>query len=339
VDAILRVAGINAEVNAANHDRTTTEALIRIVQHLSRIPGRRNLVWIKEQPVVPPPVLGLLLQANIALYPVLTRTVLYSGPDYMPIPKGGFVSAERFPVYFMATQAAGQALAAATGGASFDDAGDLQLALKTTQEDSHSAYTLGYYPAEDALDGKYHRLAVKVAADKSARFEVRYRPGYVATKQQLSSPVPSQAAALAELLADPLDATAIGITAQFTPDAKPGLYQVRVTVDLHDVHLERAGDRSTGKIEVAVPLGENAHVRTITIDLTGKQLAEALQTGFTTIVPGVEASGDAIRLVVRDPSSGVAGSLRIPVGRSSPVSLASPDDFEFPIMAFWVTPT
>ena len=63
-------------MNAANNDSTTVEALARIAEHLSGMPGRRNLIWVKEYPVVPPAVMGMLLGANIALYPVLTRSGL-----------------------------------------------------------------------------------------------------------------------------------------------------------------------------------------------------------------------------------------------------------------------
>ena len=184
----------------------------------------------------------------------------------------------------MATQRAGRALATVTGGAGFDDADDLQLALKTAEEDSQNAYSLGYYPAEEALDGKYHRLTVVVSGEKSARLEARYRPGYVATRQEVAKAAPP-----------------------------PGLYQVRVTVDLHDVHLEREGSRSVGRIEVAFPFGAIARVRTIGIDLADDQLAADLRTGFVITASGIEASGESVRVVVRDPSTGVAGSLRIPL--------------------------
>jgi len=215
--------------------------------------------------------------------------------------------------YFLFKQRDGRDLAAMTGGASFDDALDLQLAVQTADEDSHSAYTLGYYPSEDALDGKYHRLAVTVAGEKSAHFEIRYRPGYIATKQEVARAAPPLADAIAGLAANPLDATAIGITAQARPDTLPGLYQVRVTLDLHDVYLKREGNRSVGKVEVIFPLGDNARVRAMDIDLTDDQLAEVFDKGFVTVTSGIKAAGDAIRVIVRDPFTGVAGSLKIPL--------------------------
>jgi len=288
-------AELNARVNAADNEAITVEALRRVVEHLSGMPGRRNLVWLMDQPMVPPAVMGMLLQADIHLYPVLVRTVEYDVPD------------------FLGPQKAGRDLAALTGGAGFDDALDLQLALQTAEEDSQTAYTLGYYPPEDVLDGQYHRITVKVAGEKANHFEIHYRPGYVATKEEITRGGLPQAQALAQIFGNPLDNTGLGLTARFEPDPRPGLYQVYVTVDLHDVHLERQGNRSVGKVELAFPFGTEIRGLTVRIDLTDGELAEALKTGFEMLGRGVPASGDFIRVVVRDPVTGLAGSLRIPV--------------------------
>jgi VWFA-related protein len=287
-------AELNARINAADNDQITVAALRRIVAHLSGMPGRRNLVWLMDQPMVLPAVMGMLLQAGIHLYPVLIRTEEFDVPD------------------FLGTQKAGRDLAALTGGASFDDALDLQLALQTAQEDSQTAYTLGYYPSEDILDGQYHRITVNVAGEKANHLEIHYRPGYLATKVEAANGGLPQA--LAELFGNPLDNTGLGLTAWFEPEPRPGFYRVYVTVDLHDVHLERRGSRSVGRIELAFPFNTEIRVLTVGIDLTDAELADALNTGFEMLGWGVKASGDFIRVVVRDPTTGLAGSLRIPLG-------------------------
>ena len=254
--------------------------------------------------------MGMLLEANIALYPVLIRTVVYGDSGSF---MANTVHRQSTAPDFMAIQHAARNLAAATGGAGFDDAGDLQLAMKTAEEDSRSAYTLGYYPSEDVLDGKYHRLAVTVAGGK--HLEIRYRPGYLATKQDLAPAASPSAYALAEVFENPLDATAIGLMARIAPDPRPGRYQVHLTVDLHGVHLERAGIAQVGKVEIAFLLKDGPRASTIEIHLTDEELAQALERGYTLNFAGIEASGDALRVVVRDPSTGLAGSLRIPVGK------------------------
>lgn len=180
------------------------------------------------------------------------------------------------PVDFMATQHAGQALASATGGASFNDAEDLLTAVKTAEEDSRSAYMLGYYPAEDVLDGKFHSLTVKLTGRKSADLEVRYRPGYIASKQIIEA---GQKTTLADLFRNPLDDTGLGIRGRIEPDSAPGTYKVHLIVDLHDVRLTREGGHSKGSIEMALAGPQKAPVETFELNLTDAQLAEALKNG------------------------------------------------------------
>jgi VWFA-related protein len=295
-DAIMNTAGVTAQVYGAINDQTTIEALKRIIAHLSGIPGRRNLVWVKEQPSVPPAVMAMLQRANITLYPVMIRTVTTKGNIF-------------------ATQHAARDLAATTGGASFNDAGDLHTAMKTAEEDSLSAYTLGYYPAEEVLDGKYHRLTVILAGMKSGNIEIRYRPGYIASKQPASVAAPSEAAAIDDFLENPLDATALGLTGEFLPDpSRPGEHLVRITVDLHDVRLERQGDHSVGALQLGYLLGdENIKVGTVHIALTEAQLAEVLKTGYIINLTRIRSTANSIRVLIRDSSTGAAGSLKIPV--------------------------
>jgi VWFA-related protein len=87
----LLIACTQTAVNAGIHNDITVEALKRIIQHLSGVPGRKNLVWVKESLQIPPVILAMAQQANIALYPVLIRTVVVGnltaafGPDFMAI--------------------------------------------------------------------------------------------------------------------------------------------------------------------------------------------------------------------------------------------------------------
>ena len=76
---------------------------------------------------------------------------------------------------------------------------------------------------------------------------MRYRPGYLATKSIQPAAVPS----LEELIETPLDATAVGIAAQAGPDPRPGSYQLHLTVDLRDVHLDREEGRLLGVIDLS----------------------------------------------------------------------------------------
>jgi len=60
-------------------------------------------------------------------------------------------------------------LAAETGGKAFLDSNDLSLGLKQVQEEFRSYYILGYMTNNNALDGKYRKIVVKLKANTTAK--------------------------------------------------------------------------------------------------------------------------------------------------------------------------
>jgi hypothetical protein len=238
--------------------------------------------------------MGMAQQANIVLYPVLVRA---TGGELCPgVPIG---VAEDF--------------AAVTGARAFFDSLDLTFAVRATEEDATTAYVIGYYPAEGMLDGRYHQITVKLhnkAPDKQP-LEVRYRPGYLATKIAIPAPSPTPE----ELFEGPVNSARIGLVAQATAEAQdPGRYDLRMTVDLHDIRLENKDGHFRGNFDVSVlnPSSEGAvFTSTVAVDLMDKELARALETGFAVSITGAPADSGEIR--VR--ATGIAGSLRVPAAK------------------------
>jgi VWFA-related protein len=283
------------------HGRITVRALRTIIQHLSGAPGRKNLVWLAEISRLPPGVVELIQRANIVLYPVMVRC---PPPGLAPC---GFAMLE--------SEYASRDLGTATGGRGFYDARDLTFALHAAEEDAGSSYVLGYYPPEDALDGKYHNITVKV---RNKDLVLHYRSGYLATKVALPAPAPTPDA----LFAGRADSAGIGLSAQFTPVAqRQGFYDLSVMVDLHDIHLDRKDGHFTGALDLSIPnpsargtVGPaTVNTGAVAIDLTDEQFAEALEHGLPVSVTGAESDKGVIRVVVRDRTTGIAGSLRVPV--------------------------
>ncbi len=275
----------------------TTNNLKVVIQHLSRVPGRKNLVWLMDTSApVPPPVAAMIFQTGIVLYPVMVRgTGCWECPPEELEKEGGL-----------------QGIAAATGGKAFFDALDLSFAVQSAQEDSHSAYVLGFYPSEEKLDGKFHRLTVRV---HNAAYHLNYRPGYLATKLPPPSAPGSAGLGLQALLDAPLDATGIGLTAQLKPDPDhPGTRMLDLTVDLRDIHLQAQNGRVTGAFEVMLlsPATQKLHSARVAVDLAADSLAHALDKGYSIRIRGIEADSGELRAVVRDPGTEAAGSLRIP---------------------------
>ncbi len=136
------------------------------------------------------------------------------------------------------------------------------------------------------LDGKYHAIKVKLngAEVRKQNPEVHYRAGYLATK---IAALPA-ASSLADVLNSPLEATGIGLAAQAIPQAQhPGIYDVRVTVDLRDLHLERADGQFVGAFDYAVQdpaLPRAFKTSSAALRMTDQQFASTLETGLTLVL-------------------------------------------------------
>jgi hypothetical protein len=124
---------------------------------------------------------------------------------------------------------------------------------------------------------------------------------------------------LETLIKDPLDATQVRLIAETTPDpAKPGFRQVHVSVDLHDIHLEKQDDMWVGGVDVSLSIEGSRTARTITtkVKIPDALLAGALEKGIE-VNDSIEADSQTarLRIVAQDRATGAVGSIRVPLGR------------------------
>jgi hypothetical protein len=115
-----------------------------------------------------------------------------------------------------------------------------------------------------------------------------------------------------------LDVTQERLAAETTPDsAKPGFRQVRVSVDLHDIHLEKQDNMWVGGVDVSLSIEGSRSVRTITtkVRIPDALLAGALEKGIA-VNDSIEADSQAarLRIVAQDRATGAVGSIRVPLG-------------------------
>jgi hypothetical protein len=200
-------------------------------------------------------------------------------------------------------------LAGLTGGRSFYNTNGIEDSIRQAIQDSELTYTLGFYPAEESQDGLTHKLTVKVMRHGVS---VRHRETYLAFKPGTDS---RHVATLAELLRDPLDAGAVGFTVEATADAaKAGAWQLRLTVDIHDLQLDHEQGRRRGALDVsfASMRSGTVHTRTFPIEMPDEQFPVTLEKGM--VINDFfrnNGAGEDLRVVVRDHATGAAGSLRV----------------------------
>jgi VWFA-related protein len=316
-----------AQVNRAV---ITGKAMELIARHLQGLPGRKKMIWVsssfaaqttdmrshnghdtiehKEFGREIDKAVRALNDANVAVYPIDPKPVSVFNNDL------GFL---RPGIDAMNLFAGG------TGGRAFYVINDVAGAIKTAVEDAEVTYALGFYPGDIKLDGSYHSLSVRVAR-KSA--DLRYRKGYYAT--DLKQPTEKQRQeTLNEIFATPLEATGIGMAARLDPyPRQAGVYQLTLTFNLQELHLEREKTSWVALIKLATYFPAvakpNGTEESIKITLSEQRLREALANGYTMqqLVFAGNRTGD-LRVAMQDRVTGAAGSVKLSLagpGRSGP---------------------
>src|SRR5579863_456191 len=332
-------------------DRTlrTLDALKTIARRLSHLPGRKNLIWVSssfpftigsgtanaENVVRGQRTFGpeieraeqLLNDANLAVYPVDARGLVGTFGVNANLSASRSVSA-RQPFSNPTIEGLGQLtptidtmeeLAGETGGRAFYGTNDIMGSIRKALDDSQLTYTLGYYPADTKWDGKFHELRVRV---RHSGAKVLCRRGYFAVPEgQLGGQ--EEEKAMLEAAAEPLDATAIGLTVQESAPSAQNVLPLTVRIDTHSITLAQQQGRWTGSVDLLFaqmgPTGQvlNGLSQPIHLRLTDDEYHRIIEKGLSIsgrlqLVSGV----DKLRVVAFDQSSNAVGSVTVPLGRS-----------------------
>ena len=184
-----------AAMGAAVHARMTENALKLIIERLSGVPGRKNLVWLMDDPRnVPPAVTAMLLRANIVLYPVLVRTVRTGDPD----------QASSSQKLLLPPPAAGHS---SMPGIS-PSRSRLRRRIRTRLMFSDTTRL----PTCSTGSITRSRLRSTARTPDKQTLEVHYRPGYLATKVAIPAAAPSPE----ELYDGRVNSARIGLMGQAT---------------------------------------------------------------------------------------------------------------------------
>ncbi len=265
---------------------TTLHALTAVASHLSRFPGRKNLVWVtagfpfsvdlEELPPLGRPGRGrvapfylsgnvsrveqtfgaeielaarALGNANVAVYPVDSRGLMGPfeiDPRLSPADRTDF--RRLGPRFGIASDPFDTAwsLATLTGGRAFHNTNDIQGAIRHAIDDSRLTYVLGYYSPQKDWDGRFRKITVKV---RRAGVRLRHRRGYFAEKEPVLTPDRRQAV-LIDAAISPLDATSLRLTVRVEPANGTSSLKLAMQIDPHDLTLNPEGERWSGLVDV-----------------------------------------------------------------------------------------
>jgi VWFA-related protein len=315
----------------------TIRAVVAIANHLERIPGRKNLIWVSGSfPVwigrdsVPLPrrpgsaeqslwpeierAARALNRSRLAIYPVDARGLM-APTEYEP--ERASISREA-PFANRSGFATMETLAARTGGEAFFNNNDLGRAFHRAAGDSRVAYSLGYQPAHDEWNGKFREIKVSVTRPG---VRLRHRRGYFA---QPDEPADEwyRRGVLGAAMWNPVDATGVGLTVRTIPSADDTL-DLELQLRAHDVSLPPVKDGWQGRLDIwLVQLGPGdqlldtvSHIADVRLTQSSFQRVE--QTGELVLMERLKRAKTAVllRVLVRDVATGALGSVSIPLHR------------------------
>jgi VWFA-related protein len=262
------------EFNIFNTDQKLA-AIEKVARMLASMPEKKQLIYfngginktgIDNQAQLESSI-NAAMKANVVIYPIDSRGL-------MADPPGGDASraASRGAGAFNGSQYNSQrstindsqetlmTLAADTGGKAFMDSNDIELGIQQAQETLSSYYIIGYYTTNNAEDGKYRKISVKLNNGVSAKLE--HRPGYWAfrdwkrqtglDKEQQLREALSAGEPITDLpLASEVDYFRIGPTAYFVP--------VSLKIPGSVVELAAKQGAETTQFEFVVQIQDETH--------------------------------------------------------------------------------
>jgi VWFA-related protein len=238
----------------------TTNGLFSIINALRSLPGRKSMILFSEGIAIPPAVQRLFFgvidaanRANVSIYtmdaaglrPVSELAQIRDQVNQAAGGGGGTLSLggdaplskaleknedvlRQDPHFGLGT------LAESTGGMLFDSTNNLRQGFERVETDLRNYYLVGYTPSNDAYDGHFRNIDVKV---KRPGVTVAARKGYYAVRDAGGSINPWEALALGELERKPVpNAFPVRAGSFLFPERdRPGL--VPVVVDLKTAGL------------------------------------------------------------------------------------------------------
>lgn len=326
-----------------------------IANHLASLPGRKNLIWVSggfpleigfdSMRAMRDPsrlqatygdevtrTVNAVNNANVAIYPVDSRGLV--APQMFSAERSTINTKPKLSMGpIVENQQTMEELASRTGGKAYYNTNDLKKAIRDAIEDASTTYTLGFYPADEHYDGKFHKFSVKVE-HAGIGYDVRYRKGYF-DRENKPSDEKERKAEINDAVMSPLDSSGLGMAVETRRVDKPApnSMEMLIVVDPRGLGFEHKKISGTDVMACKLDIffvqkndrGNqfNGTDKTITLNLPADKYKAVMTQGlqYHDIVPLV-SQATQLRIVARDDASGTLGSITVPLktaaGKSQP---------------------
>ena len=337
-----------ADFFTAGRVGSTLSTLQAIAQHLTGLPGRKNLIWLSggfpltigfdEIPEIGSTrdrrtftqemdaAVRALNNSGVAVYPVDARGLMVR-PGFGASVRGSGRFGAPPPASRLASINANidsmKELAERTGGRASYNTNDLSRAIRRAIDDARVTYTIGYYSTDETQDGKFREIKVKV---NRPHLDVRHRKGYFAFKPSDNTDKTRKDEMRAAVWS-PLESTAVAVNARvdFIDQPEPNTVNVFVQIDPATLGFRKDGDRWKAELDI-VYVQTNEHGRApgdgvtdnLSLAFTDASYAKVVKEGLIRQRRFARQPGAInLRIVVRDVASGSIGSVTIPFNQIS----------------------
>jgi hypothetical protein len=202
--------------------------------------------------------------------------------------------------------------AESTGGLFFHNNNDLAFGFQELGAMPSVSYILGFRPPDDGLDGRYHKLKVRLASIKS--YAIEARPGYFADAKEIAGSQDRRSVLDREVMSNSSsDGFPIAVTWQ--PGQAAGSIAIRAHIDVSRLQFPVQDGRHVQRLEFVTALldrnGEVISSKEGTMDFaltdaTYLRLSESgVNAGFTLEAPPGKYR---LRMVVQDAVEGKLAS-------------------------------
>ena len=321
-----------SEYNDINTDRELF-ALRAISQSLEKINQKKSLLYFSgglsrdgiENQASLRAAINAAVRANLSIYSLDTRGLQAVSPlgDASTASlrgtggyNGGAIQ-NNFNANF-ASQETLTTLSVDTGGKAFLDNNDFAPAFAQIQRDSSAYYVIGFHSSNQARDGRYRKLTVKV---NRPGVKLEYRPGYYAPADFKHSGKEDRERELEDELASELPATDVALYLDayyFRMDENRFYVPVSLIVPGSQIPFVKGGDRDKATLDVIGEVIDDAkrpigHVReTVKLAVDQQQQARQKNIQYSTsfnLPPGKYH----LKFVVRENQNGHMGSFEADV--------------------------
>jgi VWFA-related protein len=327
----------DTEFNIFNTDRQLS-ALETAVKMLGSLNEKKALVYFAsgmtrnglDNQAQLQATINAAIRSNVSFYPIDARGLVASAPlgDATKSSPGGQgmysgSSARAGVSNFQGQQETLYTLASDTGGKALLDNNDLSMGIVQAQKDISSYYIIGYYSANEALDGRFRRvkIALKDKDTASRLAKLDYRQGYYASKEfgKLNTTDKERQLAEALMLGDPVTDIDIAVEIDYFRLARDRYFvPVVAKIPGSELELARHGGAESTRIDFIGQVKDSAgkivqNVRDMAeVKLKGETAADLAKhpleydTGFT-LAPGKYN----LKFLARENETGKMGTYEI----------------------------